>query len=97
MDTDERKNRIIARGETSNHCHVVTGDAEIIRNGEEEIIVKVGEEGAVLKHILESAWMEGQEVWTKEHEDIELDKGDYKYIPQVEYDPYDEKIREVKD
>ena len=98
MNKQERLNRIIARGEHSNHSHVVVGDAEIIRNDNGEIIVKTGDEGAVLKHILESNWMEGQEVWTKEHKDIKLDPNkEYKYIAQVEFDPFEKKIREVID
>lgn len=113
MKKEERKNRIIARGEHSNHSHVITGDA-IVRNENGEILVEVGQEGAVLKHLLESAWMEGQEVWTKEHTDIDLSElpnqvrhgdvmldkvGDrtYKYIAQVEYDPYDDVIKQVQD
>lgn len=114
MNKQERKNRIIARGEGSNHSHVIVGDAEVKRNAEGEILVTIGKEGAVLKHILESSWMEGNEVFTGEHKDIDLSAmpsqvrhGDvmlelvkgrtYKYIPQVEYDPYDEVIRQVRD
>lgn len=78
MKNKERKNRILARGEFSDHCHVVTGDAEIIRNPNGEIIVEVGNEGAVLKHILESSWDNGREEWTGEHKDIDL------LSPQVE-------------
>jgi hypothetical protein len=114
MKKEERKNRIIARGEGSNHAHVITGDAILSKNSKGEILVEVGNEGAVLKHILESAWLNGSEVSTGEHRDISLmdmptqvRQGDvllqkisgrtYKYIPQVEYDPYDEIIRQVQD
>ena len=83
-----RKERIIARGEHSNHCHVVTGDA-VVKNENAEIIIEAGNEGAVLRHLLESNWLEGQEVWTKEHHDIQLNKGTYKYIPQKEYNPFE--------
>lgn len=97
MNLTQRKNRIIARGEFSNHSHVVTGDAEVRReNG--KILVEVGNEGAVLKHILETAWLDGQEVWTGEHTDIALEPGQtYEFIQQSEYDPYEDKIREVRD
>jgi len=121
MTKDERKNRVIAQGEFSNHSHVVTGDATVERNGKGEIIIKVGEEGAVLRHILESEWLEGREQWTGEHHDINLKEVDaqieigqvgvrhgdvalekiapytYKFIGQVEYDPYEEVIRRVND
>ncbi len=72
LTEEERKNRIIARGEFSNHSHVIVGDAEITRNSKGEILIEVGSEGAVLKHLLESEWMKGNECWTKEHEDIDL-------------------------
>lgn len=114
MKKEERKNRIIARGEGSNHAHVIIGDAIVSRNRQGEILVEIGNEGAILKHILETSWMNGQEVFTGEHKDISLmdlptqvRQGDvlmhrisertYKYIPQVEYDPYDEVIRRVQD
>lgn len=113
MNKQERKNRVIAQGEHSNHSHIITGDA-IVRNERGEILIEVGNEGAVLKHLLESNWMSGQETWTGEHTDIDLSglpnqvrHGDvllekiadrtYKYIPQVEYDPYDDAIRAVRD
>lgn len=33
MNLQERTNRIIARGEFSDHCHVITGDVEFDTNG----------------------------------------------------------------
>lgn len=72
MKKQDRVNRIIAKGEGSNHSHVIVGDAEVIRNKKGEILIQVGEEGAVLRHILETAWLEGQEVHTGEHSDIPL-------------------------
>ncbi len=113
MKKQERTLRIIARGEGSNHAHIIVGDA-IIRNENGEILIEVGIEGAVLRHLLESAWMEGNETHTGDHEDISLeelplqvrqgdvlleriDKRTYKYIGQVEYDPYEQIIRKVQD
>lgn len=88
---------IIARGEHSNHCHVVVGDVEVERNKDGEILMHVGSEGAVMKHLLETEWLNGNEVWTGEHKDIPLTPGDHKYVPQVEYHPYDKEIRRVYD
>jgi len=111
MTKQERESRIIARGESQKHAHVVVGDA-IVRNDNGEILIEVGNEGAVLRHIIETSWMEGQEVHTGEHNDIDLSdlpvqvrQGDvlleritkrtYRYIPQMEYDPYTNIIRQV--
>lgn len=72
MKKHELENRIIARGEGSNHAHVITGDAEVKRDSNGRILITIGEEGAILKHILETAWMDGQEVHTGEHKEIDL-------------------------
>ncbi len=97
MKLEERKNRIIAKGEFSNHSHVMTGDCTVTKNEKGEIICEVGSEGAILKHILESDWLKGVETWTKEHKDIPLEKGTYKFIQQQEYNPYNKAIEAVKD
>lgn len=113
MTKKDRKNRIVARGEASNHSHIIVGDA-IVRNENGEILIEVGSEGAVLKHLMETEWLAGREKWTNEHVDIDLTEmpnqvrhGDvllekiadrtYKYIQQMEYDPYNEIIRQVRD
>lgn len=72
MNTQQRKNRIIAHGEHSNHCHVIVGDVEVTRNRNGEILIEVGSEGAILRHLLETQWIEGKEQWTEEHNDIDL-------------------------
>ncbi len=97
MKKQERINRIIARGEHSNHSHIITGDAVIERDTQGRVLISVGEEGAVLKHLLETEWMNGNEKWTGEHTDIPLEKGNYEFIQQVEYDPYQDIIRSVMD
>ena len=96
MKKQDRVNRIIARGEISDHAHVVVGDANVKQsNGAIEVEV-LGK--ASIRHILESRWVdEGVEVWTQEHEDIALSPGKYKYVPQIEFDPYEDKIRKVRD
>jgi hypothetical protein len=96
MKKEQRSNRIIARGEHSGHCHVVVGEAEVSRNEKGEILIEVTGKASI-RHLLESAWLAGEEVWTKEHEDIPLEKGTYRYVPQQEFDPAEKKIREVRD
>ncbi len=97
LSIEQRKQRILARGEHSNHCHVVTGDVNVYeKNG--KTYIEVGEDSsAVLKHLLETEWLKGNETWTKEHQDIPLEKGTYEFVQQVEYNPLDEMIRAVKD
>jgi hypothetical protein len=97
LTKEQRIDCIIARGEVSNHCHVIVGDAVINRNDKGEVIVEVGNEGAILRHLLETEWLQGNEVWTKEHNDIKIAPGTYKYIPQIEYHPYENEIKKVQD
>lgn len=79
MNTQERKNRILARGEITDHAHIVVGDATVTRNVNDEILVSIGDEECILRHILESAWLENEsEIWTKEHGDINLSDNDHK-------------------
>ena len=92
---EERMERILARGEFSGHCHVIIGEEiRIEKNSKGEILIKVNEGEAILKHILETPWVEdGEQIWTKEHKDIVLEKGTYKFIQQNEYNPYPQKSR----
>lgn len=90
------KHNIIARGEVSGHSHIAVGDVEVYEDNGEIILDVHGE--AAIKHLLEEAFVkEGREVWTGEHADIILKPGKYKYVPQIEFDPYEDKIRLTKD
>jgi|688.fasta_scaffold02536_45 hypothetical protein len=98
LNKEQRKMRVIARGEHSNHSHVVCGEDVTIREEKGTVFVTVGNSGAVLRHLLESEYIEtGNEVWTKEHLDIPLSPGEYKYVAQIEYNPLDETIQRTKD
>lgn len=94
MNIIERKKRIIATGEFSDHCHVITGEVEFDTKG--RIIVNE-DSNAVLKHLLESKWMAGEECWTGEHTDIKLTPGIYEYVPQVVFDPLTKRIEAARD
>lgn len=89
-------NKIIARGEVSGHAHIAVGDVDVLElDGGIYLDVK-GE--AAIKHLLEEVFVkEGKEVWTEEHADIQLQPGVYKYVPQVEFDPYEKIIKKVQD
>jgi len=74
MKKQERINRIIAKGEFSNHSHVITENADVIRNNKGEIFVEVKGE-CYIEHLLESVFVEtGQKEWTKEHHKIRIDE-----------------------
>lgn len=113
MTKTERKKRIIARGEFSNHAHVIVGDAEIETKAGSTYIT-IGDGGASIKHLLETAWLDGNEVWTKEHADIDLSElpcqirhGDimlkkisdrkYQYVQQTVFDPLTKRIEAARD
>lgn len=97
MKKEERLNRIIARGESGNHCHVITGDVIIEHDGEKTFITVGEDSSAVLKHLLEKEWMQGNEVWTKEHTDIKLEPGKYEYVQQLVFDPLSKRIEKARD
>ena len=94
----DRLRRVVARGETSNHCHVVCGDDVLVREEKGTTMISVSSNGAVLRHLLEDVYVEtGVETWTGEHTDIALPQGDYRYVAQMEFNPLDETIKQVKD
>ena len=112
MKKEERLNRIIARGESKNHAHVIVGDA-VVRNQSGEILIDIKGKASI-RHLLEASWMAGEEKWSEEHLDIDLTEmphqvrhGDvllakvgektYKFIGQNEYDPYEKEIQRLKE
>lgn len=95
LSKEELRSRVVARGEHSNFCHVITGEATV-RNENGEILIDVTGKASI-RHLLEQAWLQGNEVHTGEHADIPLAPGTYKYIPQLEFHPYSETIERVKD
>lgn len=94
MNKQERKRRILATGESQNHCHVITGAIQFNEQGQ----IVVGEDSnAVLKHVMEKEWMDGNEVWTGEHKDIVLQPGVYEPVLQEVFDPLSKRIERVVD
>lgn len=53
MNKKELEKRILARGEHSGHCHVITGNIEF--DSQDRIIIG-DDSNAVLKHLLEREW-----------------------------------------
>lgn len=107
MTTEERKQRIVSRGEDSGHCHVIIGGnikQEDVKNDYGDVVEKVtilevkkGED-CFIKHLVESQWIEhGKEVWTGKHTDIKIEPGRYKIVHQQVFDPVAEQKRRVLD
>jgi len=93
----ERELRIVARGEHTNHSHVVVGgEVEIIEN--EKIFKSVSGNPAIIKHLKENEWMSGSQIWTGEHKDILIPEGKmFKIIHQQVYDPVEAQNRRAID
>ena len=85
------KEKIIAHGESSNHCHRVTDEVEVLQSGDEKFL-QVSKDGK-LEHVLVSS----PRTWTGEHHPVTLPKGKYRVIQQKEYDPYEKHVRNVLD
>lgn len=95
MTTQQRKQRILAVGESRNHCHVITGDIAFNEKGQ---IIVTEDSNAVLKHLLEKDWTEnGVETWTGEHKDISLQPGIYEPVLQEVFDPLSKRIERVRE
>ena len=91
---------IIARGEHSNHSHILTAETddliEVFTSNDGTIYVNA--KGEInLEHLLETEYYAGKNVWTGEHAAHTLPAGQYKFLPQYEYHPYDDEIRRVMD
>jgi len=98
MNKKERSLRILARGEISGHSHIITGEDVLVKEEKGNIVITVGNSGAVLKHLLETPWVEeGKEIWTEEHADINIAPGTYDYIPETNYDPLTKRLEKVID
>ena len=95
MNQEQRKKRILAVGESKNHCHVITGDVQFDAHGR---IIVSEDSNAVLKHLLEKDWVtEGKETWTGEHKDIVLTPGIYEPVLQEVFDPLSKRIERVRE
>lgn len=99
LSKEDRLALIIARGETSDHSHVVCGeDVRVERDSDGNSTIHVGPNGALLRHISESRFLEtGEEVWTGEHHDVKIEPGVYKSVIQTEFNPMNDMIQQVKD
>lgn len=102
VEKNSKDSRIIARGEWSDHSHVVTGDAKIFES-EGKLYIGVGENGAKLQHTFESkldfmTLSEERDMEVADHEIIELPPNScFEVNIQNEYNPYSKLFEQVKD
>lgn len=94
-----RTDRIVARGEFSDHSHVVYGEkAQVYRMPDGDLYVDTREGAAVIRHVLESRHKQGEQQWTGEHRTLLLPQGRiFQVKQQREYDPYVLRNRNVID
>lgn len=112
LTKEERKQRVIARGETSGHSHIITGEA-LVRNENGQVLIDILGVASI-EHLVEDAWLKGEVVHTKEHKKINLTEmpaqirqGDiflkkvsqrtYQYIQQKVFDPLTKRIESARD
>lgn len=90
QDARPSDERVLARGEHSDHSHVVYGRAAKVYYSEEgAMFVDTREGAAVIRHVLESRHHKGEQQWTGEHRTLFLPKGKiYTVRQQSQYDPY---------
>lgn len=103
MTKEDAMNRVVARGEHSNHSHVIVGNAKITRNGD-VVTLEPQDDKVFCKHLMETEWLNGNEVWTQEHYDAHLpqfnpdgSQARYQYIAATEFSPFDATIQRTKD
>lgn len=80
----EKRGFVFAEGEHTGHYHAIK-ETEGVKVYEENGVkyVRVEKENAIVKH--------------QEHKEIVLPKGDYRIDIVKEFDPFEEKIRQVRD
>jgi hypothetical protein len=91
---EKTADKIIARGETSGHCHVLTGDVELFEL-QEQIFAVVGKDGAYHQHIQEKSVTEktfkvNRNISDCDHtKDCRIEPGIYAIGIDRQYDPHE--------
>lgn len=87
--------KILARGETSGHCHIITGDVELFEfNG--QVFAAVGSGGAFHQHIKETdvtdeVFTVNRNISNCDHtKDCKIEPGIYAIGLDRQYDPHEE-------
>jgi hypothetical protein len=89
--TKKVKERLLVRGEGRDHGHFAMGDVDVYE-GNEDVEYYLDVLKGTLEHLKIST-----KTSTDEHHTIELPKGKYEVIRQVEHNPYKKEIQKVQD
>lgn len=95
--------RIIARGETSGHAHIITGDVELFKDSSGRMFAAVGKDGAYHQHfkesmIKESTFSTKKNISNCDHtKECFIPEGFYALGIDRQYDPHDEVWRKNLD
>lgn len=87
--------RILARGETSGHCHILTGDVEIFEDEKGNKFAAVGADGAFHQHykeamVTEDVFKVNKNISNCDHvKECRLEPGVYAIGIDRQYDPHE--------
>ena len=88
--------KIIARGETSGHCHILTGDVELFKDKDGNVFAVVGSDGAFHQHykekmITEKVFKTKKNISNCDHtKECSIPEGYYLIGIDRQYDPHSE-------
>lgn len=88
------KEKILARGETSGHCHILTGDVKLFKDADGNTFAAVGSDGAFHQHYKESMVKEdtfsiNQNISNCDHvKPCPIPEGIYRIGIDQQYDPH---------
>jgi hypothetical protein len=92
----KKEDKIIARGETSGHAHILTGDVDLFKDKEGRVFAAVGKDGAYHQHykeaqITDKTFKEKRNISNCDHvKDCFIPQGFYALGLDRQYDPHDE-------
>lgn len=90
------KDKIVARGETSGHAHILTGDVELFKDKDGQIFAAVGKDGAYHQHykeamITEKTFKASKNISNCDHiKECFIPEGFYAIGIDRQYDPHSE-------
>lgn len=91
-----KEDKIIARGETSGHAHIITGDVELFKDDKGNLFAAVGKDGAYHQHFKESmitdkTFKTKKNISNCDHtKECLIPEGFYALGIDRQYDPHDE-------